>query len=115
MYEKEDDYESRTARLSFRHVIFVAREQTADYQTTSGLRGILDRNGDKDDIVGFLEERNLPLDEIGCETLADRILLEPPEIGYLAVINALQWRLLYSRLVNLAVQGTTRGVENLFD
>lgn len=113
MYEKEDDYEARVARLNFRHVVFVACERTADYQTTSGLRGILDRNGNKDDIIGFLEERNLPLDEIGREALADRILLEPPEIGYLAVVNALQWRLLYGRLRNLAAEGTTRGVENL--
>jgi len=92
-------------------VIFVARERTGDYQTTYGLKGILSRNGNKDDIVAFLEERNLPLDEIGREALADRILREPPEIGYLTVSNALQWRLQYGRAIGVA--GTAEGVEDL--
>lgn len=115
MYQKADDHESRAARLNFQHAIFVAREQTADYQTTSGLRGILERKGNKEEIVSFLEERNLPLDEIGRDTLSDRILLKPPEIGYLGVVNALQWRLLYGRLINLAIEGTTQGVEDLIN
>lgn len=115
MYEKQDDYESRAARLDFQHVVFVERGRTADYQTTFGLKGILDRGGNKDEVAGFLEERNLPLDEIGRETLADRILLQPPEVGYLTVVNALQWRLLYGRLTGLAAEGRTQGVENLFD
>jgi len=94
-------------------VIFVARERTGDYQTTYGLKGILNRNGNKDDVVAFLEERNLPLDEIGREALADRILHEPPEIGYLTVSNALQWRLQYSRAIGVA--GKTEGVEDLLE
>ena len=79
IYEKVDDATSHTAQLSVRYAVFVAREQTGDYQTTCGLREILRRNGNKDDVVSFLEERNLPLDEIGREALADQILREPPE------------------------------------
>ena len=113
-YEKTDQHNSRTTNLNFQHVVFVAREQTADYQTTYGLREILRRNGNKDDVVAFLEERNFPLDEIGRETLAERILQQPPDIGYLTISNALQWRLQYSRIIQVATTSTTVGVENLF-
>ena len=90
VYEKADQQQLRAAQLSFRNVIFVARERTGDYQTTYGLREILRRNGNQDDIIAFLEERNLPLDEIGRVTLAEQVLRKPPEIGYLTVSNALQ-------------------------
>jgi hypothetical protein len=69
---------------------FVSQEKTGDYQTTYGLAGILNRNGNKDDIVAFLEERNLPLDKIGRDLLAERIVQNPPQIGYLTISNALQ-------------------------
>ncbi len=112
-YEKIDNHSSRAANLNFQQVVFVARERTGDYQTTYGLREILRRNGNKDDVAAFLEERNFPLDEIGRESLAERILLQPPEIGYLTISNALQWRLQYSRVIQVATTGTTDGVENL--
>jgi len=111
VYEKIDRQELRAAQLSILHAVFIARERTADYQTTYGLRGILVRNGNKDDVVAFLEERNLPLDEIGRSVLADRVMREPPEIGYLTVSNALQWRLQYGRAIG--VVGTIEGVEDL--
>lgn len=112
-YEKSDEHQSRTTHLNFQHVVFVARQQTGDYQTTYGLREILRRNGNRDDVVAFLEERNFPLDEIGRETLAEKILQEPPELGYLTISNALQWRLQYSRIISLAETAKTSGVENL--
>ena len=113
VYEKIDRQELRAAQLSILHAVFIARERTADYQTTYGLRGILARNGNKDDVVAFLEERNLPLDEIGRSVLADRVMREPPEIGYLTVSNALQWRLQYGRAIG--VVGTIEGVEDLLE
>ncbi len=109
VYEKLDKHDVRAAQLTFHHVVFVEREQTGDYQTTYGIKGILSRNGNKDDIIAFLEERNLPLDELGRETLAEYILLNPPKIGYLTVSNALQWRLQYGRAIGVA--GTIQGVE----
>lgn len=111
VYEKVDRHDLQAAQLMIRHTIFIARRRTGDYQTTYGLRGIIERNGNKDDIVAFLEERNLPLDEIGRELLAERILHEPPEIGYLTVSNALQWRLQYGRAIGAV--GTIEGVEDL--
>lgn len=91
----------------------MARERTGDYQTTYGLKEILRRDGNKDDIVAFLQERNLPLDDIGREALAERILREPPEVGYLTLSNALQWRLQYRRVIQHASSGGTEGVESL--
>jgi hypothetical protein len=104
VYEKTDDPALQSALIRFRHVVFVSSERTADYQTTYGILGILQRNGNVDDIVAFLEERNLPLDEIGREALANRILNEPPELGYLTISNALQWRLQYRRVIDVAAK-----------
>jgi len=118
IYEKIDDHENKGAILDFKHGVFVDRSKTADYQTTYGLKGILERGGNRDDIVAFLDERNLPLDEIGREQLADRILEEPPKLGYLTVSNALQWRLQYSRVIGLASALAVErpdGVENLLE
>lgn len=112
-YNKIDDPPSRSAKLDIQHAIFVDRECTADYQTTSGVLGILSRGGNEDDVVAFLEERNLPLDEIGRRDLAQRILSTPPRAGYLTVSNALQWRLQYGRVLALAGSGQTPGVEDL--
>lgn len=81
VYRKEDDVRAKAARLKFEHVVFVDQQVTADFQTTKGLNGIVDRGGNKEDIVAFLEERNLPLDEIGREALAERILKQRPRIG----------------------------------
>ena len=112
-YNKVDDPPSRSARLDIQHAVFIDRECTADYQTTSGLLGILGRGGNEDDVVAFLEERNLPLDEIGRRELAQRILAAPPRAGYLTVSNALQWRLQYGRVLTLAGSGETPGIEDL--
>jgi hypothetical protein len=113
VYEKADDTATATARLTIRHAIFVSREKTGDYQTTRGLRELLACSANQDDIIAFLEERHLPLEEVGRTLLAERILREPPELGYLTVSNALQWRLQYRRVINAAVGGEIDGVEQL--
>jgi len=53
-------------------------------------------------------ERNLPVDEIGADQLADRILESPPNQGYLTISNALQWRLQYGRVIQQA--GSVSGI-----
>jgi restriction system protein len=111
VYEKNDEQQSRAAQVRFHNVIFIDRERTGDYQTTYGLQEILRRNGNQDDIIAFLEERNLPLDDIGRAALAEQVLRLPPEVGYLTVSNALQWRLQYGRAIGIA--GTIEGVEEL--
>jgi hypothetical protein len=61
----------------------------------------------------FVELTFNQLDEIGREILAERILQQPPEIGYLTISNALQWRLQYSRIIQVATTTITVGIENL--
>jgi len=111
VYEKYDDHENKTGRLNMQHTIFVSKERTADYQTTKGLLEILERDGNKDDIVAFITERNLPVDEIGADQLAEQILKSPPLQGYLTISNALQWRLQYSRVIEQA--GTITGISRV--
>ena len=112
-YEKIDDRNCQTTTLNIQNAIFVDRSRTGDYQTTYGLREILRRNGNQDDVVAFLEERNLPLDEIGRESLAERIIHQPPEIGYLTISNALQWRLQYRRVIDVGTTQNIAGLENI--
>ena len=108
VYDKYDDSENRTGRLNMQHTIFIDRSRTADFQTTKGITDILNREGNKDDIIAFIMERNLPVDEIGANQLAERILESPPNQGYLTISNALQWRLQYSRVIQQA--GSISGI-----
>lgn len=108
VYEKYDDHANKTCRLNMHHTIFVQKECTADFQTTKGLLEILARDGNKDDIIAFILERNLPVDEIGADQLAEQILASPPLQGYLTISNALQWRLQYSRVIEQA--GAVSGI-----
>jgi hypothetical protein len=64
----------------------------------------------KEDIIGFLEDRNIPGDEIIFNELAEEILKLTPEQGDLTISNALQWRLQYSRVIEL--NNTVDGVTN---
>ncbi len=102
VYDKHDDEASHTARLEIQHSIFVEKEKTADYQTTSGLQRLLENNANRDDILGFFQERMLPVEEVEAQALADEVLRNPPEVGYLTVSNALQWRLQYGRVIEQA-------------
>jgi hypothetical protein len=88
VYDKIDNARSKTATLKILHTIFVAAERTADFQ--------------------FLQDRNLPIDEIGMNNLADETISNPPVQGFLTISNALQWRLQYSRVIERA--GLEKGI-----
>lgn len=109
VYEKKDNAQRKTAELNFVHCAFIDQNRTADYQTTRGILDILARSGNRDDVMAFLYDRNLPGDEITYNALVDEIMQRPPTLGYLTISNALQWRLQYSRVVNLSesVEGIT--------
>ncbi len=111
VYDKWDDTEDELAYLNFGNAIFVEDKRTADYQTTSGIISILGNGANLDDIDAFLEERNLPLDEIGRRMMAERIVADPPLQGYVTISNALQWRLQYARTISMA--GQVDGVDSL--
>jgi hypothetical protein len=111
VYEKTDDSGQHTGRLNIVNTLFVDRTRTADYQTTLGLRRILENDGNLDDVLAFFSERMLPLDDIQAQMLVEEVLQQPPELGYLTISNALQWRLQYSRVIQQA--GKVGGVEAL--
>jgi hypothetical protein len=112
VYGKTDDPAHRTATLRIINVTYVEKEQTGDYQMTRGIREILEHDGNAEDLMGFMLEKNLPVDEIKAALLAERILNEKPPQGYLTMTNAPQWRLQYGRLITLA--GTVPGVESIY-
>lgn len=111
VYDKNDDHTLKTAKLDVRHTVFVDASRTGDYQTTTGLLKILDNDANCDDIIAFFHERNLPLDDIQAQALAEEIIIKRPLKGYLTISTALQWRLQYNRVITMA--GTIQGVERL--
>ena len=108
VYEKTDDAVKRTGRLRILHTIFIDASRTADYQTTRGILEIIERDGNSDDLLAFMSDRNLPIDDIEAAQLAEHLLKNPPELGFLTISNALQWRLQYKRVIDKA--GTVEGI-----
>lgn len=110
VYLKEDNSKSRSATLNFVSCSFVAKERTSDYTTTFRLREMIKDRANEADIIAYLQDKNIPADEITLSKLAKQILRTPPEQGYLTISNALQWRLQYQRIVTLAddVKGITK-------
>ena len=107
VYDKTDDPTSQTAILNFVSCSFVHKERTADYTTSFRLREMVKDGANEADIIAYLQDKNIPADEITLAKVAEQILQTPPEQGYLTISNALQWRLQYQRIVALAddIQG----------
>ena len=111
VYDKVDEPVTQTGHLNILHTTFVEAGKTADYQTTSGLLKLLENNSNVDDITAFLLDRYLPIDDVQAYQLAEDILATPPNLGYLTISNALQWRLQYRRVINVA--GQVEGVHKI--
>lgn len=111
VYKKTDDPRTNTGRLEILHSIFVDAIRTADYQMTTGIRQILDNNGNQDDLVAFMIDKLLPVEEIQANAIAAELLQNPPGVGYLTISNALQWRLQYGRVIEQA--GTVDGIRRV--
>ena len=107
-YEKIDS--PTTCILKFLNCTFIDKSRTADFTLTKRLREMLKDGANFEDIIAFLSDRNIPGDEITLSNLAEEILNNPPQQGYLTISNALQWRLQYSRV--LALKNTIDGVVN---
>lgn len=72
---------------------------------TTKLKDILANTGNADDLVAFMRDRNLPVDDIEAYAIANELLDGAPLTGgYLTISNALQWRLQYSRVISEAGQ-----------
>jgi hypothetical protein len=104
VYDKIDNSVDRTANLNILHTIYVSAEKTSDFQMTRGINSILENDGNKDDLMAFMLDRNLPVDEIELSIIADQIIENPPNQGFLTISNALQWRLQYGRVIEYAGQ-----------
>lgn len=101
IYEKSDDPKGRTGRLKVLHTFYVDSARTGDFQMTRGIRSILETDGNADDLVAFMHDRMLPVDDIEARSIADEILQgQVPAEGLLTISNALQWRLQYRRLID---------------
>jgi len=90
VYDKKDNSKSRTGKLRILHTIFVNKKRTGDFQTTRGLVQILENEGNTDNLVAFMKDRNLPLDDIEAYKIAEELLQKRPEPDYLTISNALQ-------------------------
>jgi len=112
VYDKVDDAASRSAILRMTNTVYVEPQRTADYQMTRGLRQIIENDGNVEDLMAFISEKNLPVDEIELKNLAEEILKNKPEQGYLTISNALQWRLQYARVIEKA--GAESGVRAVY-
>lgn len=108
VYEKKDNTRKRTGRLDLKHTVYVHKERTGDYQITKEVLRILKNEGNTNDLVALMQDKNLPVDEIGAEAIAEEILKAPPNQGYLTISNALQWRLQYQRVIEKA--GKVKGI-----
>lgn len=102
VYKKLDDTKRKMGMLDFVSCSFIDKSRTADFQTTTGLNNIILNHGNQDDIFAFLIDHNIPCDDVSLYKMAGEILNNPPQIGYLTISNALQWRLHYSRIVALS-------------
>ncbi|MCI8888446.1 MAG: restriction endonuclease [Hungatella sp.] len=99
VYDKRDSGDQ--CCLRFTHCTFIESMRTGDFTLTKRLRELVKDGANKEDVIGFLEDRNVPGDEIIYNELADEILNNPPVQGYLTISNALQWRLQYARVIAL--------------
>ncbi len=115
VYEKTDNQEKEIAILDFKSCSFIENERTADYTTTFRLIEMIDDGANEEDIIAYLNDKNIPADDITLTQIAKQILQNTPKLGYLTISNALQWRLQYGRVVALSekVVGITKIVDKV--
>jgi len=111
VYEKKDDANTTTAVLNILHTVFVEERRTADLTMTRLIRQHLEAGCNGEDLVGLMRDRNLPVDDIEANNIAQELLKSPCEQGYLTISNALQWRLQYARVIEQA--GKVDGIVKL--
>ncbi|MEM8525500.1 MAG: restriction endonuclease [Bacteroidota bacterium] len=108
VYNKTDDSSTKEAVLDFVGCSFLEKERTADYTTTYRIRQMIDDGANQEDIIAYLNDKNIPADDVTLNLIAEKILTDTPKQGYLTISNALQWRLQYGRIVKL-----TEGIEGI--
>lgn len=99
IYEKTD-YNDK-CYIDFKNCIFLKSENTGDYNLTKALRELNDYTFTEEEIMKILKKTNIPGDTQTLKNLAKKIILNPPQQGYLTISNAFQWRLRYNNLIHL--------------
>lgn len=110
VYVKTDDVAQQVAYLDIKHVIYIDKLRTGDFNLTRQIRKLVEEvehaPGGRDALVeeldALLQDKNVPLDHVSRRTLAERLTEEVPHQGFLTISNALQWRLQYSRAIGVA-------------
>lgn len=113
VYEKRDNLGERAAYLEVSNVVYIDASRTGDYTLTKAIREIVASIGEEgvsreaviDDLDALLQDKNIPLDEVSLRQLAEDLVREVPEQGFLTISNALQWRLQYNHAINAAQVG----------
>ena len=108
VYQKIDT--ENTCTLNFLYCTFIEKKKTADYTITKRLIEMKKDGANKEDIIAFLYDKNVPGDEIIYDELATEILSSDLQQGYLTISNALQWRLQYARVILL--DNRVKGITN---
>ena len=108
VYDKIDAKDS--CILNFLCCTFIEKQKTADYTISKRLIEMKSDGANIEDIVGYLNDKSIPGDEIQYLDLAREILSSEIEQGYLTISNALQWRLNYGRVIQL--DNTVEGISN---
>jgi hypothetical protein len=104
VYEKLD--EAAECNVTFKAVRYIPAPLTGDFQTTQGLRRLIEEDGaNADDVFAFLIEKHIPADEASLYEYAEELLQSAPAQGYLTITHAPQWRLQYSRFVDGGIDG----------
>ena len=107
VYDKKDTSDS--SFLNFLNCTFIENSRTADFTVTKRISEMIKDGGNKEDIIGYFVDKNIPGDEITLDQLADEVIEKGVQQGYLTISNALQWRLQYQRVISLdnSVSGVT--------
>jgi hypothetical protein len=104
VYQKQDDPVTSTAVLNMLHTVFIEAARTADFTMTRLIRQHLETGCNAEDLIALMHDKNLPVDDIEANAIAQELLQTPCEQGYLTISNALQWRLQYARVIQQAGQ-----------
>lgn len=102
VYEKTDSRKSKTATLNISQTLFLNPDRTADFHATKNIIDILSNEGNEADLMAFMFDSYLFVDEIKARKLADEILSNPPTLGFLITSNDLRLRLRYFGMLEQA-------------
>lgn len=112
VYHKDDDQEHN---IQFPSATFIEESRTADFTLTRTIINAVEDDANKEDIYAIMKDRGLPGDDIVYGNIVNRIIddHEMPNLGYITISNALQWRAQYSHAIEAADEGNVDGVEKL--